>query len=284
MTNSEKGRTLGQTDNPDAFRLYLVGRSAWENGSIDPAIVAFKQATDIDPAFALAWSGLADSYAMQPTVAYGSVSTQEAMSKATAAARRALEAGDGLAEPHISMGIVKMRYEWQWAAAEEQFKKAIELDPDRASAHVWYASLLTTMGRFDEAVNETRRAKDLDPFNPFAVMSLGRAYYRARDFDKAIEYLKNVLKENPSNWNAEYVLGYAYIKKGMFPEAIAIFEKVASSKKWLAAAPLGYSYAKAGQTGKAKVILSEIEEQSQKSDPGEQKIPAQEERSLYRLR
>jgi serine/threonine protein kinase/Flp pilus assembly protein TadD len=280
-SSSNLGRTIGQTDDPDAFRLYLLGRSSWENGKMDEAIAAFTRATELDSAYALAWSGLADSYAMQPTVAYGSVNATEAMTKAIAAARRSLEAGDGLAEPHISMGIVKMRFEWQWAESEEHLKRALELDPYRASAHVWYATLLTTTGRFDEAIRETEIAKSLDPFNPVAVMSPGRAYYRARDYDKAISYLTEVLRANPDNRGAEYVLGYAYLKTGNVKQAIATFGKIATYNKWLAAAPLGYAYAKDGDSAKARQILKEIEEQNQKTDPKEKKIPAQERAIIY---
>jgi serine/threonine-protein kinase len=271
--SSSNNRKSGTTDNPDAYRLYLLGRTAAERGSVDDAIVSFKQATDLDPAFALAWSGLADAYASKPTVAYGSIPTAEAMSKASAAARRALEAGDGLAEPHISMGIIKMRFEWQWREAEEQFKRAIEIDPYRASAHVSYASLLITTGRFAEAIDETKKAKDLDPYNPAAVMSLGKAYYRARDFDGAIAYLRQVISDNPANWNAEYVLGYAYLKKGMLSEAITLLEKVGTTKKWLAAAPLGYAYARNGDRSKAYDILNEMETQ--------RNIPSQERAIIY---
>jgi eukaryotic-like serine/threonine-protein kinase len=280
-SSSDLGRTIGQTDNPDAFRLYLLGRSSWENGKMDEAIAAFTRATELDSAYALAWSGLADSYAMQPTVAYGSINSAEAMSKAFAAARRSLEAGVGLAEPHISMGIVKMRFEWQWTEAEEHLKHALELDPYRASAHVWYATLLTTTGRFDDAIRETEIARALDPFNPVAVMSPGRAYYRARDYDKAISYLTEVLRANPDNRGAEYVLGYAYLKKGNVKQAINIFERIATYNKWLAAAPLGYAYAKNGDSAKARQILKDIEEQNQKTDPNEKKIPSQERAIIY---
>ena len=278
----EKERAIGQTENPVAFRLYWLGRSHFENDRTDEAIAAFTEATTLDPVFALAWTGLADSYARQPTVAYGSVATDIAMSKARAAAIRALQMAEGLPEAHISMGTIKLRYEWNWGEAEEQFKRAIELDPDRAAAHFSYANLLMITGRFEEAIRETKRAKELDPFNPVAVMSLGRAYYRARQFDEAINYFKQVLAENPNNQSSsEYVLGYAYLMKGMLKEAITTFESVSVKKKWLAAAPLGYAYAKDGQREKALQILSEMEQQSQKTGPREKKIPAQERAIVY---
>jgi Flp pilus assembly protein TadD len=166
-----------------------------------------------------------------------------------------------------------MRFEWQWREAEEQLKRAIEIDPYRASAHVSYASLLITTGRFAEAIDETKKAKDLDPYNPAAVMSLGKAYYRARDFDGAITYLRQVISDNPANWNAEYVLGYAYLKKGMLSEAITLLEKVGTTKKWLAAAPLGYAYARNGERSKAYDILNEMEAQ--------RNIPSQERAIIY---
>lgn len=203
------------------------------------------------------------------------------MPKARAAANRALQMAEGLPEAHISMGTIKLRYEWNWAEAEMQFKRAIELDPDRAAAHFSYATLLMVTGRFEEAINETKRAKELDPFSPEAVMSLGRAYYRARRYDEAIDYLTQVLQENPNNLASEYVLGYAYLMKGMLKEAIATFENVSLKKKWLAAAPLGYAYARNGQRQKALQILDEMEQQSHKTDPKEKKIPAQERAIVY---
>lgn len=273
-----------QNRSPKAFELYLRGRSFWnkrDKENIQKAIDYFKQATEVDPVYAQAWAGLADSYALLTTVAYGSVPTEVAMPMARAAARRALEIDETLAEAHISMGVVKLKYEWNWQDAEKEFKRAIELNPDNASAHYWYASLLGVTRRFDEAIAESKKACDLDPFSPLVVMNLGRAYYRARDYDKALDYFQKILKENPDNTSASYVLGYVYLQKGMYVEAIDIFETIGSKNKWLAAAPLGYAYAKSGRTTDAQKMLDEMDEQSRKEGSQEPKIPAQERAIIY---
>jgi len=274
-------RELGQTDNPEAYRQYLLGRSYQEKGKVDQAIEAFTQATELDAVYAQAWAGLADSYVMKPTVANGAVPTEEAMHKARAAARKALEINDQLCDAHISMGSVQLKFEWNWAQAEKEFQRAIELDPSRSAAHLAYASLLTNLGRFNEAIAETEKARDLDPFSPAAITSVGRAYYRARDYDRAMAYLTKVLAENPNNMGAFYVRGYVYLQKGMLPEAIETFEKIAATNKWLAAAPLGFAYAKVGRKTDAQRLLTEIEAQSQKKDPTEKRVPAQERAIIY---
>lgn len=273
-----------QNRSPKAFELYLRGRSFWDKrdkDKIQKAIDYFKQATEVDPLYAQAWAGLADSYALLPTVAYGSVPTEDAMPMARAAARQALQIDPTLCEAHISMGVVKLKYEWNWPEAEKEFKRAIELNSDNASAHYWYSNLLAVTGRFDDAIAESKTARELDPFSRLVVMNLGRSYYRARDYDKALDYFKKILEENPDNISASYVLGYVYLQKGMYSEAIEIFEGISPKNKWLAAAPLGFAYAKAGRKADAQRILDEIEEQSQKNNPQEPKIPSQERAIVY---
>jgi eukaryotic-like serine/threonine-protein kinase len=283
-SDEKKLLARSSTENPEAFKLYLWGRHYWDKRdkeNIQKAIDYFQQATDQDPSFALAWAGLADSYALLPTVAYGSVPTEEAMPKAVAAARKALEIDGTLCEAHISLGVVLFRYYWKWQEAEQEFKKAIELNPGNASAHYWYANLLGVTGRFNEAIAESKTAKEIDPFSLLVITNLGRAYYRAHEYDKASEYLKRVLEENPKNSSAAYVLGYVYIQKEMYGEAIETLEKLSTTRKWLAAAPLGYAYAKAGRKADALKILADMEEQSKKEDPKEEKVPSQERAIVY---
>jgi serine/threonine protein kinase/Flp pilus assembly protein TadD len=267
------------TEQPEAYRLYLLGRHYWgkrDEENIKKAISYFTQATEVDPLFAQAWAGLADSYVLLPTVAYGSVPTKDALPKARAAAKRALEIDERLCDAHISMGVVKLRYDWDWPEAEREFKRAIELNPSNSSAHYWYANLLSVTGRFNEAIAESEAAKELDPFSPIVVMNLGRAYYRARDYNRAAAYFKRLLEEDPNNSSASYVLGYVYLQQGLYGQAIEIFEKIASSNKWLAAAPLGYAYAKAERKADALKILAEMEEHSKTSN-----IPPQERAIIY---
>lgn len=275
-SDEKKYLAKSQTESSEAYRFYLRGRSYWDKRdkeNIPKAIDYFTQAKEIDPLYAQAWAGLADSYALLPTVAYGSVPTSDAMPKARYAAKKALEIDDNLCEAHISLGVVKLKYEWNWQEAEREFKRAIEINPDNASAHFWYASLLLVLGRSTEAIAESEKAKEIDPFSPLIIMNLGRTFYRVRDYDRAIEYLKKALAENPKNSGASYVLGYAYLQKAMYAEAIEIFEKIAETNKALGAAPLGYAYAKAGRRADALGILAEMEKQKD--------LPAQERAIVY---
>ena len=265
-----------QTESAEAYRLYLLGRHYWHKRdaeNIRKAIDYFRQATEADPLFALAWAGLAASYAQLPTAAYGSVPTGEAMPMARAAARKALEIDPGLCDAHISLGVVKLRYEWDWKGAEGEFTRAIELNPENADAHYWYAGLLNVTGRPAEAVAESERARELDPFSPLVVTNLGRAYYRARDYDRAIGYLERAVAEDPKNSSALYVLGYVYLGKGMLEEARKVFEKLSASNKWLAAAPLGHTYGRLGRRADALRILEEME--------GKKDLPVQERAIVY---
>jgi serine/threonine-protein kinase len=265
-----------QTESPEAYKLYLLGRHYWykrDRENIQRAINYFKQATEIEPLYAQAWAGLADSYVMLPTVAYGAVPTGDAMPKAKAAARRALEIDPALCEAHVSLGVVKLRYEWDWQEAESAFKRAIEINPENASAHFWYANLLNVTGRPQEAIAESERALEIDPFSPLVSMNLGRAYYRARDYDRAIKHFKRTLADDPKNSSASYVLGYVYLQKGMYREAVQIFEEMSSRNKWLAAAPLGYAYARVDRKEEALKILDEMDK---KRD-----LPSQERAIVY---
>jgi serine/threonine-protein kinase len=261
--------TKAQTDRPEAYKLYLLGRHYWskrDKDNIKKAINYFKQATDIDPLYAQAWTGLADSYVLLNSVAYGDMPTEKAMTLARAAARKALEIDNTLCEAHTSLGVIKLRYEWQWLEAESEFKRAIELNPEYAPAHFWYSNVLSVMGREDEAIAESELARSLDPFSPLMSMNIGRAYYYAHQYDKALKQLIETLKEAPDNTKAEYVLGYVYLRMGMLQQAIQIFERFYPTQKAFAAAPLGYAYARAGRRDDALRILAELEELSKKGN------------------
>jgi serine/threonine-protein kinase len=268
-----------QTDNPEAYTLYLKGRDFWDKRSkenIEKAIEYFKRATELDPLFAQAWAGLADSYIMLPTVAYGSVPPKDAMLKARAAALKAIDIDPLLAEAHVSLALYKLKYEWNWTEAEREFKLAIELNPESAPAHFWYTNLLYVTGRTQEAIATSKKAQELDPYSPINLMNVGRAYYYARDYDTALDKLKQALKENPNYVNTKYVLAYVYLQKGMYPEAIQILEEMSrinEANKWYAAAPLGYAYAKAGRKQEALKLL---EQMAAKPD-----LPVQERAIVY---
>jgi tetratricopeptide (TPR) repeat protein len=265
--------------NPEAMELYLRGLYYWnkrDKQNVQKAIEFFEQALDIDPVYAPAYSGLANCYVVMSSVAYGTLSTKDAMEKAAAAAKTALEIDPRLAEAHTSLGIVQMKYNWNWPEAEKSFKRAIELKPDSAQAHYWYANLLITTGRMEEAIDSSERAKSIDPLSPLFITNLGRAYYRARKYDQAIEYFLDVLQHKPNNTSAMYVLAHVYFQKGRYDEAIVLLQNISKSNKWLAAAPLGYALAKTGRTAEARQILSEME-----ALPKTENLPAQERAIVY---
>ena len=269
-----------QNRNAEAVEFYIRALHYWnkrdQGKNILRAIDLFNQAIELDPAYARAHAGLAECYAMMPTVAFEMMKTKDAMDKATAAAKKALEIDPNLAEAYTALGIVQLRYDWKWEAAEKSFKQAIALAPDLPSAHYWYSTLLGITGRNEESIVESERAKQLAPFSPLYMTNLGKAYYRARDFDKTIEYIRKVLDEIPNSTSAMYMLALAYFQKGLYNEAIQILERFPTDKKWYAAAPLGYAYAKVGRIDEARRILDEMEEHSKTKH-----LPAQERAIVY---
>ncbi|HSE19934.1 MAG TPA: protein kinase [Pyrinomonadaceae bacterium] len=264
---------------PEAVEYYLRGSHFWnrrDRENIPKAIEFFEKAIDRDPVYAPAYSGLANCYLVMSSTAYGTLTPKDAMERANAAAKKALEIDPNLAEAHTSLGVVQMRYRWNWVEAEKEFKRAIELKPDYPLAHYWYSNLLGMKLRTAEALAESETAKSLDPLTPLFITNLGRAYYRARDYDKAIDYFTKVLEEKPDNTSAKYVLAYAYFQKGRYPEAVQLLEQISASNKWLAAGPLGYAYAKMGRRNDAWKILAEMD-----ALPKSENLPAQERALIY---
>ncbi len=254
-------RSENQTTNPEAYNLYLKGQYFWQKrdkDNIQKAINFFNQAIETDPTYAKAYAGLADSYILLSSVAYGSTSTYEATIKARAAAKKALEIDAGLCEPHTSLGVILLRYDWNFTAAEREFRQAIALNDDYAPAHFWYSILLSVTERPDEALVEGKKARELDPFSQLSKSNISRLYYFARRYDEALEALttkdENTLE---SNAQTQYMLGLVYIQKKMYKEAITIYEDLYQSDKSLGGAVLGYCYAKTGRREKAQQILAE---------------------------
>lgn len=277
-------QTTRQTNNPEAFKFYWNGRYYWkkrDEANIQLAIENFSRAIDADPSYARAYAGLADSYVLLNSVAYGSVPTREAMTKAEAAARDAIRLDDTLCESHVALGLVEYKYYWNRKLAENEFRHAIELDPNYAPAHYWYSNLLAVEGRPQEALAESMRAKDLDPFSPQSDMNVGRVLYYAHEFDNADQYLSSILKNEPGNMKVQYLLGLVYLQKHSYGQAVDIFEKIYNSKdgKLLAAAALGFTYGKLGMRGEALKIIGEIE----KEEAANHKIhvPSQEKAIIY---
>jgi TolB-like protein/DNA-binding winged helix-turn-helix (wHTH) protein/Tfp pilus assembly protein PilF len=217
LTAEESGRLRrGQAVNPEAFDLYLRGRYAWNQRNIpgfQKAIEYFNQAIEKDPNFALAYSGLADSYTL--LVLYGEGPTT--MAAAKTAAERALALDSTLAEAHTSLATVRILHDWDWAGAEREFQRALDLNPNFAQAHHWYGNLLLgPEGRHDEAIAELQRAQELDPLSLIINADTGFAYYLAGRYDLALQAYQRVLATNPNFVPIRYYLAQYYRQTGQY--------------------------------------------------------------------
>jgi TolB-like protein/predicted Ser/Thr protein kinase len=222
LTTSEKQLVAKQgTQNPEAYELYLKGRYHWNRRTLpdfDAAISYFNQAIAKDPGYALAYSGLADTYTIWPT--YGA-RPSESVPKSNAAARKALEWDATLASPHADLGRNKMRYDWDFGGGEAEFKRAFELDPNDATAHHWYATTIGMIGgREQEALAEINRAHQLDPLSPNLIGGRGEIHVMARRYDEAIAGCKKLADENPTFAGVRRCLYKAYWGKRMYLQAI----------------------------------------------------------------
>ena len=273
LSGSEQERaTKHYTEKPDAYQLYLRGRFYWNKRTgeaIKTAIEYFNQAIEKDPGYALAYVGLADCY----VVPANPQPPNEKMPKARAAAMRALELDETLAEAHTALARVLVVYDWDWAGAEKEFKRAIELNPRYAGVHQWYGGYLEMLGRRDESLAERRQALELDPLSLTINFELGLAFYYARDYDKAIQQFQKTLELDP-NFPLVYAhLPAAYEQKGMYDEAIAGFQKgitLRGGTEWsFSMSGLGHVYGLSGKKAEARAVLDELQRTSR-----QQYVPA----------
>ncbi len=216
------------TQNPEAYQLYVKGRYYWNkrtNADIKTAISYFNQALEKDPSYAMAYSGLADAYLTLPD--YGG-DPNEAIPKAAAAAQKALQLDPSLAHPHAVLGGMKSEYTWDFAGSDSEFRKAIELDPSDATAHQWFSEGLCMIGgRAQEAIEEGNRAHQLDPLSPIIAAQQAQAYTYDHQFDKAIDLFKKLIAENPSFGRAHKELAFTYWGARKYPEAIQEWKSAA---------------------------------------------------------
>jgi tetratricopeptide (TPR) repeat protein len=256
--------TRRQTDNQDAMNAYMRGRYYWtlkrDRENIQIAIKFFDEAISLDPSYAAAYAGRAECYALTTNVLYGPIKTSEAIQKATYDARKALEIDPLLAEAHTSMGVIHLRYDWDWQEAEKEFKLALELNPNYAPAHFWYSNLLIATRRFDEALREAAAGKSLDPYSNVSAVNYARVLYYARRFDEAAESVQQVLSQDQNNVQAMRMLGLVKLQQSDYAGAIVTFERLHSIDPLQAAAALGYSYAKAGRRTDALNMIQELDE------------------------
>jgi tetratricopeptide (TPR) repeat protein len=257
----QKSLTKRYTENAEAYRLYLRGRYYWNKRTpqaIKKALEHFEQAIEKDPAYALAYTGLADSY--NSLGYFGALSPQESFPKAQAAAKKALAVDDALAEAHVPLGYVKLFYEWDWRGAEREFKRAIELNPNYATAYQFYGLLLKGVGRPEEGLVQNRKAQELDPLTLTINYALGSTFYSMRQHDQAIEQFRRALDLEPNFAFACVGLARAYEAKGMYAEAIAEFQKAVGlfEREPFALHGLGHAYAVSGKRSEARKVLEEL--------------------------
>jgi TolB-like protein/Tfp pilus assembly protein PilF len=262
LTGDQKQRlTKRYTEDPEAYRLYLKGRYHWNKRSADgfqKAVEYFRQALDKDPAYSLAYAGLADTYAYLPI--FHVVPPREAMPKAKTAAAKAVEIDDHLAEPHVSLGYVSFIYDGDWSAAGKHFEQALALNPAYTGAHTFYAFYLSSLGRSEEALAVAKRAVDRDPASPAVSHSLAVQLYLARQFDQAIEQAHNTLEMDARFAISYQVLGEVYLSKGMYREALLALEQFCALSRSSATsrALLAYSHARLGEHSAALRIIEEL--------------------------
>jgi DNA-binding winged helix-turn-helix (wHTH) protein/TolB-like protein/Tfp pilus assembly protein PilF len=261
--NGEDRKLLTErhTDNTEAFRAYLKGRYFWNKRTptgLKQSVAHFRQAIDLDPAYALAYSGLADCYAVLGW--YGNHSFDDTFPKAKALAEKALEIDSSLADPHATLGLALHSYYSAWARAENEYKRALELNPNYATAHHWYGWYLIQVGRRDESVQEMKRALELDPLSLQINTDLGAVLLDAYRPDEAIRYLKAALEMDQDFAEAHFGLGLAYLQKGDFEQSITELERARelSHDRPDVLSHLGNAYALAGQTTKAMSILAQL--------------------------
>jgi eukaryotic-like serine/threonine-protein kinase len=254
-----------RTVNPTAHEAYLKGRyhlAKWTPEGYQRAGQFFQQAIAEDPAYAEAYAGLADSHALLGY--YGVIAPKDAFPRAKAAALKALELNDTLSEAHTSMALITDNFEWQWTLGEQEFKRALALNPSSAMAHLWYSYHLAWTGNYQQAIEEARRAEDLDPLSLVASTSTANIFFDAKQFDRAIEQCRKVLDLDPSFRWAHHSLGEAYIEKGMFAEGVKELALGIDPDRRNPhfVAKLAYGLARSGDTQKARVMAAELERES----------------------
>ena len=260
-----------ETPNQQAYELLLKGRFYFDKGGTEnqkKAIEYYHQAIAIDPNYALAYSYLSINY--QVLINNSILEPKEYLPKAEAAARKALELDEGLAEAHWALAQIK-RHTWDWAAAEREYKRAIELKSNFARAYLSYANHLSLTGRHDQAIAEIKRARELDPLSTAVNTHVGYRLFFARRYDEAIEALKQTLELTKTYPLTHIVLGYVYAEKGMYKEAIAAYQEAINlgGDNPGTQIYLGVAYAKAGDRERAREIARRLQTSKSYVSPGE---------------
>lgn len=248
----------------EAREAYLRGRYFWNKRNpegVEKSVEHFRRAIDFDPTYAAAYAGLADAYSVLANYRYGSLPSDECLRRARAAALKAVEVDEELAEAHASLALVKAYQEGDGVSAEREYRRAIELDPSYATAHHWYSDFLAMLGRNEEALAEASRAAELDPLSPIISTTVGERLFFARDYERAAERLRRTLELDPDFIQARFFLGLVYVRQGRRAQAVAELRharRLAGGGDARVAAALVQAYALTGRKSEARRLLEEL--------------------------
>jgi TolB-like protein/Tfp pilus assembly protein PilF len=257
--------TSSRAVNSEAYEAYLKGRYFWSKRTQEgeqKGLEYFQRAVSLDPGYSQAYSGVADSYIVLG--GHGHLPVNDAFPKARTAASKALELDEGLTEAHVSLATVKTFYDWDWPGSEREFKRALELNPNYATAHHWYSHYLVNVRRLDEAVAEIKRARELDPFGITVNIWLAATLYYSHRYDQAIDQYRKILELYPEWTELHGGIGDCYAQKGMLAEAVAEWQKMltVSGQNQLASS-LEQAYAVGGYPGYLRKQLDQLKTSSQ---------------------
>ena len=265
--NKANGRApvAAPTTSYEVYDLYLKGRYFWNKRnaqSFRQAVEYFQMAIDKDPNYAPAYAGLADTFALLSS--YGYAPPAVYIPKARAAAWKALQLDESLAGAHVSLAVIAQNYDWDWPTAEREYRRAIQIDPDYATAHHWYAECLGFQGRFDEAFTESERARKLDPLSLIVSADYAALLYFSRQYDRSIEQFRGVLEMEP-NFPRAYIVIFPLVEKGLYDEALADVDKwnQVVDSPWPLAVKV-YVYARSGQMAQARRSLQKLQHMDQR--------------------
>jgi serine/threonine protein kinase/tetratricopeptide (TPR) repeat protein len=261
LTGAEKKKLRQRTtENSEAYQLYLKGRYHWNKRteeSLRRGVQFFREAIESDPSFAMAYAGMADCFISMATNI--PLPPRDTMPKAKAAAMRAIEIDDGVAEAWASLGAVRWWFDWDWEGAEEAYRRAIALNPNYATAHDGYAMLLSARGRFDEAVEQISKAADLDPLSLIIAVHAGWPFYFARDFESAIRRFRKALELDENFIPAQGWLGMALGQQHRYAEAIDVFARALEVDRIpILTTMLAHTHAIAGSRERALALLADL--------------------------
>ncbi len=260
-TEMSSSRVATRSVNPEAYDAYLWGRFYWTHrGDLHKSIEAYQQAIQKDPQYALAYAGLAGSYALLGQVPYDDMSPIEAKPKARAAAEHALQLDPLLAEPHAVLGNVSFSYDWNFEVAEQEFQRALALGPNNPTPHLWYSHFCIVRNRLPQALEENSRLLEFEPVSPLFNTNRAEIYYHARNYDAAITQARRAIEQYPNYWLAYIWLGSALREKKLYGDALEQFSqgRKVSEDHPVMIALYGHALAISGDTSGARKALAEL--------------------------